>query len=73
MHKEHSLIHVFFCFFTGQIINKKDRCVQCQGKKIIEELKVLQVEVEKGAHDGDRIVFHGEGDREVYNNYKLDL
>ncbi|CAH1388670.1 unnamed protein product [Nezara viridula] len=52
------------CNGEGQVINKKDRCPQCQGKKIIEELKVLQVEVEKGAHDGDRIVFHGEGDRQ---------
>jgi DnaJ-class molecular chaperone/serine/threonine protein kinase len=38
------------------------QCRSCQGKKTIKDRKVLEVIVEKGMCDGDRLLFAGEGD-----------
>jgi len=51
------------CNGEGQIINAKDRCKVCLGKKTTEEQKILQVHVDKGMTNGQRIVFQGEGDQ----------
>jgi DnaJ homolog subfamily A member 2 len=37
-------------------------CKNCQGKKIKKEHKTLNVEVDKGAPNGERYIKHGEGD-----------
>ncbi|EEZ98163.1 dnaJ homolog subfamily A member 1 [Tribolium castaneum] len=52
------------CRGQGQRINPKDRCKQCQGKKVTRERKILEVHVDKGMVDGQKIVFNGEGDQE---------
>lgn len=52
------------CRGQGQRINPKDRCKQCQGKKVSRERKILEVHVDKGMVDGQKIVFNGEGDQE---------
>jgi len=31
------------CFFSGEVINPKDRCKKCQGKKVCKESKILEV------------------------------
>ncbi|MBA0878402.1 hypothetical protein Goshw_011591 [Gossypium schwendimanii] len=50
------------CKGTGETINDKDRCPQCKGDKVVQEKKVLEVIVEKGMQNGQRITFPGEAD-----------
>ncbi|KAL0084757.1 hypothetical protein F4703DRAFT_1737370 [Phycomyces blakesleeanus] len=50
------------CNATGEIA--KDRCKKCKGKKVTVEKKYLEVFVEKGMSDGQKIVMKGEGDQE---------
>lgn len=52
------------CLGNGEVINPKDRCKTCNGKKTIRDRKILEVHVEKGMLDGQRIVFSGEGDQD---------
>ncbi|XP_028319047.1 dnaJ homolog subfamily A member 1 [Gouania willdenowi] len=52
------------CQGQGQRINPKDRCKCCGGRKIIRQKKVLDVHIDKGMKDGQKIVFHGEGDQD---------
>ncbi|KZO95866.1 hypothetical protein CALVIDRAFT_537836 [Calocera viscosa TUFC12733] len=51
------------CDGTGEIINPKDRCKQCNGKKTISEKKVLEVHIDKGMKGGETITFAGESDQ----------
>lgn len=50
------------CSGKGEIINEKDRCKTCEGKKVTKEKKVLEVQIDKGAPNGEKYVFHGEAD-----------
>ncbi|XP_051120639.1 dnaJ protein homolog ANJ1 [Andrographis paniculata] len=50
------------CKGTGETINEKDRCPQCKGEKVVQEKKVLEVHVEKGMQNGQKITFPGEAD-----------
>ncbi|KAK4741930.1 hypothetical protein SAY87_025518 [Trapa incisa] len=50
------------CKGTGEMINDKDRCPQCKGEKVVPEKKVLEVYVEKGMLNGQKITFPGEAD-----------
>ncbi|XP_033229918.1 dnaJ homolog subfamily A member 1 [Belonocnema kinseyi] len=52
------------CQGQGERINPKDRCKQCSGRKTIRDRKILEVHVDKGMVDGQKIVFGGEGDQE---------
>jgi DnaJ family protein A protein 1 len=52
------------CQGQGEIINAKDRCKTCNGKKTVRDRKILEVHIEKGMQDSQRIVFNGEGDQE---------
>lgn len=45
------------------MINAKDRCHQCKGKKIVSEKKLLEVHIEKGMKGGQTIIFRGESDQ----------
>ncbi|KAF5949895.1 hypothetical protein HYC85_011888 [Camellia sinensis] len=45
------------CKGTGETINDKDPCPQCKGDKVVKEKKVLEVLVEKGMQNGQRIIF----------------
>lgn len=51
------------CGGTGNMIAEKDKCQGCNGKKVRKEKKVLECNVEKGAPDGEKYVFHGESDQ----------
>ncbi|KAM9856828.1 dnaJ homolog subfamily A member 1 isoform 1-T2 [Aulostomus maculatus] len=52
------------CQGQGQRINQKDRCKACAGRKILRQKKILEVHIDKGMRDGQKIVLHGEGDQE---------
>ncbi|XP_051993987.1 dnaJ homolog subfamily A member 1-like [Xyrauchen texanus] len=52
------------CQGQGQRIGHRDRCKACTGRKILRQKKILEVHIDKGMKDGQKIVFHGEGDQE---------
>lgn len=49
----------------GQVISEKDRCSTCRGKKVVNETKILDVHIDKGMREGQKIYFRGEGDQQV--------
>ncbi|OSD02739.1 hypothetical protein PYCCODRAFT_1444845 [Trametes coccinea BRFM310] len=51
------------CNGLGEMINPKDRCKQCNGKKVIPEKKMLEVHIDKGMRGGQTITFRGESDQ----------
>ncbi|XP_035579587.1 dnaJ homolog subfamily A member 2-like [Zalophus californianus] len=51
------------CNGEGEVINEKDRHKKCEGKKVIKEVKILEVHVDKGMKHGQRITFTGEADQ----------
>lgn len=48
---------------SGEVINERDRCGTCAGRKVTPQTKLLEVHVDKGMKDEQRITFHGEGDQ----------
>jgi DnaJ homolog subfamily A member 2 len=50
------------CKGTGKIIDEKDKCKSCKGKKTHRDRKVLEVVIEKGMKNGQKIKFSGEAD-----------
>ncbi|ORY05654.1 DnaJ-domain-containing protein [Basidiobolus meristosporus CBS 931.73] len=55
--------HCSDCNGEGQVINEKDKCKTCNGKKVVSERKVLEVHIDKGMRDGQKVTFHGEADQ----------
>ncbi|KAG6480921.1 hypothetical protein ZIOFF_057509 [Zingiber officinale] len=53
------------CKGTGETINEKDRCPECKGEKVVQEKKVMEVVVEKGMQNGQKVTFPGEADEAV--------
>ncbi|KAF5102486.1 hypothetical protein D0Z00_000413 [Geotrichum galactomycetum] len=51
------------CNGEGTIIDAKNRCKTCKGKKTYEERKILEVHIDKGMANGQKITFSGEGDQ----------
>ncbi|MED6253898.1 DnaJ (Hsp40), subfamily A, member 4 [Ataeniobius toweri] len=52
------------CQGQGEKFNSKDRCKNCNGHKVERKKKILEVHIDKGMKDGQKITFHGEGDQE---------
>jgi DnaJ family protein A protein 2 len=50
------------CRGSGQVISEKDKCPQCHGQKVVQEKKVLEVHIEKGMVNNQKITFQGEAD-----------
>jgi len=50
------------CKQTGKIINEADKCKACKGSKTVKDRKVLEVVIEKGMKNGQKIKFSGEAD-----------
>jgi DnaJ family protein A protein 2 len=50
------------CDQSGQVIPEKDKCQQCEGNRTIKEKKTLEVHIERGMLQSQKIVFNGEGD-----------
>ncbi|XP_038220589.1 dnaJ homolog subfamily A member 2-like [Zerene cesonia] len=52
------------CQGQGETISEKDKCPKCKGKKVLNETKILEVHVEKGMRENQKITFRGEGDQQ---------
>lgn len=52
------------CQGQGEKFSSKDRCKNCNGHKVERKKKILEVHIDKGMRDGQKITFHGEGDQE---------
>jgi len=52
------------CQGQGERIDPKLRCKKCNGRKVNRERKILEVQVDKGMEDGQKITFGSEGDQE---------
>ncbi|KAJ8900198.1 hypothetical protein K2173_024838 [Erythroxylum novogranatense] len=50
------------CRGSGKVISDRDKCQQCRGNKLTQEKKTLEVHIEKGMRDGQKIVFEGQSD-----------
>lgn len=50
------------CGGSGTQISEKDKCKDCNGKKVVKEKKVLECAVDKGAPHQAKYLFHGESD-----------
>jgi DnaJ homolog subfamily A member 2 len=48
----------------GETMNERDKCRQCNGRKIATERKILEVYIDKGMKNGQEIRFTGDGDQE---------
>jgi DnaJ family protein A protein 2 len=50
------------CHGKGRVISDKDRCRTCRGAKVTKERKVLEVYIEPGMKNGQKVSFPGESD-----------
>lgn len=50
------------CKGVGKSMNEKDKCKSCKGSKVYKDRKVLEVNIEKGMSNGQKIKFSGEAD-----------
>lgn len=50
------------CRGQGEVIDEKNKCKTCNGKKVVKEKKVLEAEIDKGTPNGYQYTFHGEAD-----------
>ena len=57
-------IHHQECHGEGERVDPKLRCKKCNGRKVNRERKILEVQVDKGMADGQKITFTSEGDQE---------
>lgn len=53
------------CSGQGTVIAEKDKCKTCEGKKVAQDMKEIEVHVDKGMTHGMKITMTGEGDEEV--------
>jgi DnaJ family protein A protein 1 len=51
------------CSGRGEIMNEADRCTSCLGNKTVKERKILEVHIDPGMRDGQKVVFTAEGDQ----------
>lgn len=47
------------CEGSGKTMNEKYICTVCKGKKVLYQTKILEVNVDKGMRDAQRIFFKG--------------
>ena len=51
------------CEGSGTSVKPKDRCTECSGKKVKSDKKVLEVNIDKGMKNNQKITFPGEADQ----------
>lgn len=54
--------HCDDCGGEGEVMAAKDRCKECKGEKIKKEKKTLEVHINKGMKNGEKVIFRGESD-----------
>jgi len=52
------------CKGKGEIISDSDKCKHCHGDKVVSEEKIIEIIVQPGTKNGEKIVFEGESDQE---------
>lgn len=57
--------YILAVMHVGEVINEKDRCKTCHGKKVTQESKDIEIRVDPGMKDGQKITLHGQGDQMV--------
>eukprot|EP00349_Pseudokeronopsis_sp_Brazil_P009540 CAMPEP_0202971022 /NCGR_PEP_ID=MMETSP1396-20130829/22960_1 /ASSEMBLY_ACC=CAM_ASM_000872 /TAXON_ID= /ORGANISM="Pseudokeronopsis sp., Strain Brazil" /LENGTH=424 /DNA_ID=CAMNT_0049699977 /DNA_START=46 /DNA_END=1320 /DNA_ORIENTATION=+ len=50
------------CGGAGKMMSEADKCKTCKGKKTFKDRKILEVAIEKGMSNGQKIRFSGEAD-----------
>jgi len=50
------------CNGKGEVIDPKDRCKKCRGKKLRDKAEVIEVHIDKGMKDGQKLTFSEMGD-----------
>lgn len=48
------------CDGEGTVADKDDLCSGCNGKRLVEDKKLIEVNIDRGAYDDQRVVFEGE-------------
>lgn len=51
------------CKGEGEVLADKDKCRSCSGEKIVDETKILTVDIMPGVKPNQEFVFKGEGDQ----------
>lgn len=51
------------CNGKGEVYSEKDRCTDCRGNRTKEELKTLEVHIDKGMKNMHKMLFRDEGDQ----------
>jgi len=52
------------CNGEAKQINEEYKCPTCNGSRMGKEKSILEVHVEKGMEEGEKVIFRGEGDEE---------
>jgi len=52
------------CRGEGEMWSAKDKCRTCNGRKVDKAKEILEVHIEKGMNDGEKIRFRGKADEE---------
>jgi DnaJ family protein A protein 2 len=52
------------CKGTGEVIDPKTRCDTCKGKKLNEVKELIEVHIDKGMRDGEKITFFEMGEQQ---------
>ena len=50
------------CNGTGESINENDKCTKCNGKKVIQEEKIIEINVKPGTKNNQQFRFQNESD-----------
>ena len=58
----HQQLPCLTCKGSGQHIPDEEKCKKCKGMRVVKEANVLEIEVEKGMKDGDRMIFENQSD-----------
>ncbi len=50
------------CDGQGEMISASSKCKKCKAKKVVKDVKVFDINIDKGSPHNEKIVLHGEGD-----------
>lgn len=57
-----SRVECIYCNGKGVSISKENTCKKCNGEQVVQQEKILELNIKPGARPGDRIVFAKESD-----------